>query len=295
MTAGARAGSRPPVDGKETAMSAAFRHAVALAAALAAAPSLAQTRPATGPDFDCLVDAHSRARVSASVTGLIERMHVDRGDRVRAGQVLVELESSVERAQLEVARARAANTQPIEAARTKVEVTAKAAERLIRLRQANPGALTAAQYEEAIAQARIAEFNLRDAELTQEGFRLEALRAEAILRQRSVVSPLDGVVTERLMSAGEHRHEQAHFLTVARIDPLHVEVYVPIALFGKVRAGDTADVTLEAPLGSRHRATVLVVDQVLDTASGTFGIRLALPNPDLAIPAGLRCKVRFGG
>jgi len=40
---------------------------------------------------------------------------------------------------------------------------------------------------------------------------------------------------------------------------------------------------------------VTVVDKVMDAASGTFGVRLALPNPDLALPAGLKCKIRFSG
>jgi len=38
---------------------------------------------------------------------------------------------------------------------------------------------------------------------------------------------------------------------------------------------------------------VTVVDHVLDAASGTFGVRLALPNPDFNLPAGIRCKVLF--
>jgi len=46
-------------------------------------------------------------------------------------------------------------------------------------------------------------------------------------------------------------------------------------------------------IGGTYAATVTVVDRVLDAASGTFGVRLTLPNPDLQLPAGIRCKVRF--
>jgi len=42
-------------------------------------------------------------------------------------------------------------------------------------------------------------------------------------------------------------------------------------------------------------ARVTVVDRVIDAASGTFGVRLALPNPDLKLPAGLKCRVKFAG
>ena len=37
----------------------------------------------------------------------------------------------------------------------------------------------------------------------------------------------------------------------------------------------------------------MIVDPVIDGASGTFGVRLRLPNPDRVVPAGLRCQVRF--
>jgi hypothetical protein len=49
----------------------------------------------------------------------------------------------------------------------------------------------------------------------------------------------------------------------------------------------------EAPVGGSYTARVAVVDQMFDAASGTFGVRLTLPNPNRLIPAGLKCKARF--
>jgi hypothetical protein len=54
-----------------------------------------------------------------------------------------------------------------------------------------------------------------------------------------------------------------------------------------------ADVTPEPPFTRTYRAKVKVVDRVIDAASGMFGIRLELPNPDYSLPAGLKCKVRL--
>lgn len=243
--------------------------------------------------FDCLVDARTRLKLGASVSGVIEKIHVDRGDRVTAGQPLVELESSVERAQLAIARARGDNDQSVEAARAKLALARRTAERLTLLKQQNPGALTATQYDEAMAAERVAVFNVRDAELAQESARLETGRAEAVLGLRRIVAPFDGVVVERSMAVGEYRHDQAVLLTLAQIDPLNVEVYVPVAYHGQTRVGAKADVTLQNPVGGTHEATVEVVDRVLDTASGTFGIRLTIANPKHEIPAGLRCQIRF--
>ena len=42
-------------------------------------------------------------------------------------------------------------------------------------------------------------------------------------------------------------------------------------------------------------ANVIVVDRVIDAASNSFRVRLELPNPDNALPPGLRCKVEFEG
>ncbi len=64
-------------------------------------------------------------------------------------------------------------------------------------------------------------------------------------------------------------------------------------MLGKVKVGMKAEVRPESPVGGVHLGLVTVVDRVLDAASGTFGVRLELPNPKYRLPAGLRCKVRF--
>ena len=85
-----------------------------------------------------------------------------------------------------------------------------------------------------------------------------------------------------------------HIVTITQIDPLNVEVFVPIAYYDQTRVGAEAEIFLEKPIGGRYVATVTVIDQVFDAASGTFGVRLALPNPDNKLPGGINCKIRFG-
>ena len=60
-----------------------------------------------------------------------------------------------------------------------------------------------------------------------------------------------------------------------------------------VRKGMKAEVRPEEPYNNRYLAEVTIVDRVVDAASGTFGIRLELPNPKYNLPAGLKCKVVF--
>jgi multidrug efflux pump subunit AcrA (membrane-fusion protein) len=122
---------------------------------------------------------------------------------------------------------------------------------------------------------------------------LEIPRAEEVLKQRTLRSPIDGVVVERLLVPGEYQNEQTPILNLAQIDPLHVEVFVSTSYYGRIPIGSKAEVRPEQPVGGVHTAVVTVVDRVLDAASGTFGVRLVLPNPDLLLPAGIPCKVVF--
>ena len=113
-----------------------------------------------------------------------------------------------------------------------------------------------------------------------------------MLAEKTVRSPVDGIVTERRMSPGEYRGaDVSHILTVAQVDPLFVEVFAPIAQLTSVAVGQTVTIRPEAPVGGEYQARIKVIDRVFDAASGTFGMRLELPNPGYRLPAGLRCRI----
>ena len=122
---------------------------------------------------------------------------------------------------------------------------------------------------------------------------LELQRTTAEVALRTIKSPVNGVVVELFMHPGEFP-KQEKILKIARIDPLRVEAYAPVAMLGKIAVGMTAQVKPESPLTGEYTAKVVVVDRVVDAASGTFGVRMELPNPLLKLPAGLKCSVSFG-
>ena len=118
------------------------------------------------------------------------------------------------------------------------------------------------------------------------------------LRLRTIRSPIDGIVTDRLMNPGEladNRDVRKPILKLAEINVLHVEVMLPRAGYQSVKLGQTVEVVTDPPVGGRYKATVKVMDKVFDAASGTFGVRLELANPGATIPAGDRCKAVFEG
>ena len=241
--------------------------------------------------FDCLIEPRLRLELAAPVAGILQEVLVDRGGYVRKGDVLARLDSAVEEATVALDKARAASEAAIASRSARVAFLTRRRDRFSQLQ--SRGAVPDAELDEAAADLAIAKADLAEARDQRRIASLEYERSVASLNQRSVRSPIDGVVVERKLAAGEYAYDQAPILTLAEVDPLNVEVYLPIALFPKIRAGLIATVRPSDPVGGEYRAAVEIVDTVFDARSGTFGVRLKLPNPEHRIPAGLRCEVDF--
>ena len=74
---------------------------------------------------------------------------------------------------------------------------------------------------------------------------------------------------------------------------MRVEIIAGSELFGQIKEGMAAEIIIEGPQETSHPAIVSLVDSLVDAASGTFGIRLKLPNPEHDIVGGLKCKALF--
>lgn len=242
--------------------------------------------------FECLLEPAQVVEIRSSVEGLIQKIHVQRGDDVRDGQVLVELESAAERSAVALAKYRAEAEGKLAATSNRMDYATGKAERAEKLYAQKYISMQAR--DEAMAEKRLAESERKDALESLEMARLEYKRVLDVLNQRTLRSPFKGVVVERMLNPGdlaESGNGRKPILKVAQIDPLRVEVVLPHASYGKVRVGSTARVSLEG--GASVLATVKVVDRVFDAASGTYGVRLELPNSKGNIPSGIRCQVNF--
>jgi HlyD family secretion protein len=246
---------------------------------------------AVGADFDCLVQPRETVAISSPVPGYIERVAVDRGDLVREGTVIVQLEASLERAAVSVARARVEQESAMLSAKVRLEFGVRRYDRTVDMFKKELVPLK--EMDEAETAKILAEHGVLEVQENMRVAKLELERAEAALALRTIRSPFTGIVTDRLLSPGE-LVDKAPILKLARIDPLRVEVFVPVAMLGRIGVGSRVTVIPEAPVNTPHEASVTVVDRVVDAASGTFGVRLEMPNPDNRLPAGLKCKARFG-
>lgn len=266
-------------------MVAAVRGAVALA--------LASAGTGFAGEFDCIIEPSKTVDVRAASEGLIEKIWVDRGDMVKKDQVLVTLDSGVERAAAESARYRATMQGKIRTGQSRVEFSTTKYKRREQL--ASQSFISLSDRDEALTEKQLAESELLEARDERRLAEIEHRRLSEQLRLRTIKSPVDGVVVDRLLNAGEladNRDLRKPILRLADIGTLHVEVLMPIEAFGKLSPGQRVEVLPEAPVGGRYTATVTVIDRVLDAASGTFGVRLELANPALKLPAGIKCRSR---
>jgi RND family efflux transporter MFP subunit len=249
--------------------------------------------PAAAQEYDCLIEARQKLDIRSPVEGVIDAIHVQRGEQVKKGQLVATLFSGPERAGLELARSRAGMEGEIKSAEARLELTRKKYERADELLKKN--FVSASARDEAEAEFRLASEQLRAARENRRLAELEVTRAEQVVQQREIRSPLSGIVVEVMLRPGEltASNQKDPIMKLIEIDPLHVELILPLSAFGKIKPGQRATVLPEAPVGGSHSARVEVVDQMFDAASGTFGVRLTLPNPQRRIPAGLKCKVRF--
>lgn len=247
---------------------------------------------AVAQEYDCIIEARQTVDIRSPVDGLIESLGAQRGEVVKKGQVLVQLESGPERAALAIARSKAESSGPLRAAEAKLDLAQRKerrAEELARQNFISPNAL-----EEARTERSLAESELRVARENQKLAELDVTRSAELLNMRTLRSPITGVVVDRFQKTGEFATTNVKdpIMRLAEIDPLNVEVILPARLFGEVKRGDKAEVQPETPKKT-FPAVVSVVDQVMNAASGTFGVRLELRNPNLLIPAGAKCKVKF--
>ena len=241
-------------------------------------------------EFDCVIEPHMVVDLSSRVDGIVENISVERGDLVEADQPLVELDSGVEQAVVAHSRARAGATSEVLAGSVSLNFANRRKNRVQTLFQT--AAVSPDQMDEISTEANLAKLQLQRAEENQRLAKLELRQSVEILDRHTIRSPIRGVVVQRFLAPGESVKD-VPILRIAQIDPLRVEVIVPVSEFGTIEAGQSAIVRPEQPMQGNYAAMVTIVDRVADAASGTFRVRLNLPNPDYALPSGLKCGVKF--
>lgn len=240
--------------------------------------------------FDGLIEPYLVVDVGSSIAGVLKSVPVDRGDLVKKGQVVAELEAGVESAAVELARTRAEMESTVMARQKELELAKRNEQRVKKLFSQN--AIPEREWDEVQTKRILAECKLAEALENKRLAQMELNRALEVVKQTVIRSPVSGIVVERFLSTGEYVEDHP-ILKLAQIDPLNVEVILPVQLFGAIKVDAPATVKPEDPVGGVYNAKVKIVDQFIEAASGTFRVRLELPNPNQQLPHGLKCKVIF--
>jgi len=214
-------------------------------------------------DFEGIIEPSDTVEISSHVQGVISHVFFDRGDMVKKGAVIARLQSGIEKAAVEIAE-------------TRVEFEKRKDSRSHEL------------FKKKLISTHEKDQLETDILLAQ----LQLNEAREHLKLRTLISPISGVVVEKRLSAGEFIGEGA-VLVIAKINPLYVEIVVPVECYGKIQINDIGYALIQDPIKKNLQCRVIVIDRVIDAASGTFNIRLELANPKGELPAGLKCKVHF--
>lgn len=258
--------------------------ALLFASVVAQAEELGSTR------FDCLMEPKMTVMVGAPTQGVIRSVDVERNQTVKPGQLLATLRSDVEKASMEHARTRAKMKSEIQSREADLVLAKVNMERIKELY--NKRMVPSQQRDEAVAQLEVARMAVKQALDNKKLYEYEFARAKQIFRQHQIRSPIAGIVVEQRAFPGEFVYENP-VVTIAQIDPLVVEAILPARLYGQVRAGMMAIIEPEIELTGLMSSKVMATDTLIDAASGTFSVRLELPNPEHKIPGGQRCTLTF--
>ncbi|MBI2212994.1 MAG: efflux RND transporter periplasmic adaptor subunit [Acidobacteria bacterium] len=219
------------------------------------------------------------SNVAVAITGRVAKVTADKGDRVRAGQPLLMLETQyleldVRKAKAEVARAKAVLDD------AKRELDRK---EMLRAKESVPQATldkTRAAYEQALANLDVA-----NAALGTASQRL----TDSVLR-----APFDGVVMERKTAAGERLSERQDVAFVlARTTPLLLRFDVPERYLSAVKEGQTVRALADPFPGESFDGKVSVIGQTIDSETRTFFVEARFPNQSGKLRPGLFARVEL--
>lgn len=244
--------------------------------------------------FECLIEPTQTVDISSPVTGLLEKVNVRRGDKVYKGQVIATLESKSETASAALAHYKSEMTAPTTTAENKVDFAKRKFQR--RQEMYEQKYMSAQDRDEAESEMKLAESELKLAQENKEIAKLEWQQQSSLLNLRTIRSPFDGIVVNQIIFPGEvvePSGQKKAILKLAQLNPLRVYVILPMAAFGKVKTGMKVGVNPELPVGGHYSGNVLIIDRIVDAASGTFGVFLEIANPKLTVPAGVKCKAEF--
>ncbi|HEY2514996.1 MAG TPA: efflux RND transporter periplasmic adaptor subunit [Polyangiaceae bacterium] len=201
--------------------------------------------------------------LSNDAPGVVSRIHFESGAFVHEGQVLVELDSSVERAQLASAAAR----------RDLAQVTASRSRALVE--------------KNAIPQSQL---DNDDAALKTAGTDLNAIQAQ--IDRKTVKAPFSGRLGIRAVNLGQYLNPGTTLTVLEAIDSVYVDFTLPQQRLPDLKVGMPVHVSLEEGNKSVKDGAIAAIDPEVDSMTRTVKVRASVPNKQGDLRPGMFAQVQ---
>ncbi len=196
------------------------------------------------------------------VSGRVSELNFRDGQRVRRGQLLVQLDDRLPRAQL------------------------KQSEAELSIAEANHK-----RNQELLAQNFISQRSVDESAANLEVAQARLALAQATLARLRIVAPFDGIAGIRNVNVGDYLKDGTDIVNLEDIDTLYVDYRLPERYQTKVRRGQEVMVELDALPGQRFTAKVEAVDPLIDADGRSIGVRASIDNRRLQLRPGMFARV----
>ncbi len=207
---------------------------------------------------------NEQVEVSPEIAGRVAAIRFAEGDRVAAGDVLVELDATILRAEMDKARS---------------DLTLAAANRERAVTLASQGTGTLRARDEAIAAHLAAQ--------------AEVALAQARLEKTAIAAPFDGTVGLRSVSVGAYVTPGDRLVQLVDLDPIKVDFRVPELALGRLATGQRINVTVDAVPGQSFEGRVYAIDPIVDANGRAVRLRARIDNPERRLSPGLFARVQI--
>jgi len=234
----------------------------------------------------------------AKVAGYLQKITVDIGDRVEAGQLLAVIEvpelgddiqranASLKRCQEEVARAQAAHDE------AHLVYT-----RLTAIDKARPNLIAQQELDTAVEKDRATGSSLAAASAEVEVAKADINKLQTMLKYSRITAPFPGVITKRyadpgaLIQAGTSSSTQTlPLVRLSQNDRLRLDIPVSVSYVSRVELGDPVQIQV-ASLDRAFSGKIARSTRKIETATRTMEVEVDVPNTDLKLIPGMYASV----
>jgi membrane fusion protein, multidrug efflux system len=203
--------------------------------------------------------------VSADLPGSVARINFDSGQSVRVGDVLVELDTRQERAQLAA----------LEAQRDLAKINYGRTQQLLA-----EGVISRLEYDQATAQQRSTEANVAE--------------IHATIERKTIRAPFSGILGIRKVNLGQYLAAGEAVVPLQSLNPIYVDVGLPQQVLGQIAVGRLLRVTSEDLPGRVFTGRITALDSVVDQATRNVQVQATLSNPEGKLRPGMFVQVQVG-